>query len=79
VKEVAQTSKDLSALGTIGLAALDFFAQAGSAPDDWKTRQLAAIEQIKAPKVQVLLMPAPAVQKLIEAVSRGGSCSSLKP
>jgi hexosaminidase len=79
VKEVAQTSKDLSALGTIGLAALDFFAQAGSAPDDWKTRQLAAIEQIKAPKVQLLLMPAPAVQKLVEAVSRGGSCSSLKP
>ena len=79
VKEAAQTSKDLAALGTIGQAALDFIAQAGGAPDDWKSRQLAAIEQIKAPKVQLLLMPAPAVQKLVEAASRGGACSSLKP
>ena len=79
LKDIAQTSKDLSNLGGIGLAALDFLAQAGGPPDDWKARQLAAIEQIKVPKVQLLLMPAPAVQKLIEAASRGGNCSSLKP
>jgi hexosaminidase len=79
VKEVAQTSRDLGALGAIGLAALDFLAQAGGAPDDWKTRQLAALEQIKAPKVQLLLIPAPAVQALGEAASRGGGCSALKP
>lgn len=58
VKEVAQTSKDLASLGAMGVAALDFFAQAGRVPDDWKTRQLTTIEQIKAPKAQLLLMPA---------------------
>jgi hexosaminidase len=98
VKEVAQTSKDLASLGAMGVAALDFIGQAGGVPEDWKTRQLATIEQIKAPKAQLLLMPAvsevdifplwqhdptshpaAAVQKLIEAASRGGSCSSLKP
>jgi hexosaminidase len=78
VKEVTQTSKDLSALGAIGLGALDFLAQAGGAPDDWKARQLAAIEQIKTPKSQLLMMPAPAVQRLIESASRGGVCTSLK-
>ena len=79
VQEVAATSKDLATLGAAGLAALDFLAQAGGAPDDWKTQKLAAIEQIKKPKAQLLLMPAPAVQMLIEAASRGGNCSSLKP
>ena len=79
VKEVAATSQDLAALGAAGLVALDFIAQAGGAPDDWKRRQLAAIEQIKKPKAQLLLMPTPAVQRLIEAASRGGGCSLLKP
>jgi hexosaminidase len=78
VKEVAATSQDLTALGSAGLAGLDFLAQAGGAPDDWRTRQLAALEQIKKPKAQLLLMPATAVQRLIEAASRGGSCSALK-
>jgi hexosaminidase len=79
VKEVAATSQDLATLGSIGLAALDFLVQAGGPPDDWRTRQLATIEQIKTPKTQLLLIPASAVQRLVEAASRGGSCSSLKP
>jgi hexosaminidase len=76
VKEVAQNSQDLSALGTFGLAALDFIAKGGTAPDDWKVQQLAAIQQIQKQKAQLLLMPAPAVQKLIEAAATGGACSS---
>jgi len=79
VKEIAASSQNLSALGAIGLAALDFVAKGGAAPDDWKTQQLAVIEQVKKPKSQLLLMPAPAVQKLVEAVAAGGSCASLKP
>src|SRR5713101_5341037 len=79
VKEVAASSQDLSALGGVGLAALDFIHKGGAAPDDWKTQQLAAIEQIEQPKTQLLLMPAPAVQRLVEAVARGGSCSASKP
>src|SRR5713101_3554333 len=79
VKEVAASSQDLSALGGVGLAALDFIHKGGAAPDDWKTQQLAAIEQIEQPQAQLLLLPAPAVQRLVEAVSPGGSCSASRP
>jgi hexosaminidase len=79
VKEVAQTSQDLSALGAAGLAALDFIAKGGGAPDSWKTQQLEAMDQIQKPKAQLLLMPASAVQKLIEAAAAGGSCAASKP
>jgi hexosaminidase len=78
VKEVVASSQDLSALGAVGSAALDFIRKGGAAPDDWKTQQLAAVDQIK-PKTQLLLMPAPAVQRLVEAASPGGSCSASKP
>jgi hexosaminidase len=78
VKEVAATSQDLSALAAVGLAALDFAAKGGIAPEDWKAQQLAVIEQVKKPKSQLLLMPAPAVQKLAEAVAAGGSCVAPK-
>ena len=74
-REVAATSEDLSTLGTIGLAALDFIAKGQPAPDDWKARQLAALQQVAKPKAQLLLMPAPAVQKLVEAASATIPCS----
>jgi hexosaminidase len=76
VQEVAVTSQDLSALAAAGLAALDFAAKGGIAPEDWKAQQLAVIEQVKKPKAQLLLMPAPAIQKLVEAVAAGGSCAT---
>jgi hexosaminidase len=78
VKEVAATSQDLSALAAVGLAALDFAAKGGAAPDDWKTQQLAIIAQVKKPKAQLLLMPVPAIQQLVEAVVAGGSCAATK-
>jgi hexosaminidase len=76
-KEIAATSQDLSALASAGLAALDF-ASKGQAAPDWKAQQLAIVEQAKTPKSQLLLMPAPAVQKLVEAVAAGGSCVTPK-
>ena len=78
VKEVAANSQDLSALGTAGLAALDAIAKGQATPDSWKVQQLATLEQIKKPKAQLLLIPAPAVQKLIEAAAAGGACSNPK-
>jgi hypothetical protein len=69
----------LSALGAAGLAALDFIAKGSGAPVDWKPQQLAAILQIQKPKAQLLLMPASAVQKLIEAAAAGGSCAAGTP
>jgi len=78
VKEVAATSQDLSSLAAAGLAALDFGAKGGAAPEDWKTQQLAVIEQIEKPKSQLLVMPALAIRKLVEAVVAGGSCAASK-
>jgi hexosaminidase len=76
VREVAQNSKDLSALGAAGLDALDFIAKGGGAPADWKAQQLTAIAEIQKPKAQLLMMPAPVVQKLVEAAAAGGTCSA---
>ena len=58
-------------LGTMGLAALDFIAKGMGAPDSWKAEQTAAIQQIQKPKAQLLLMPAAAVQKLVDAAGPG--------
>ena len=79
VKEVAATSQDLSALGTAGLAALDAITKGQPAPDSWKAQQLAILEQANKQKAQLLLIPAPAVQKLIEAAAAGGACSTARP
>jgi hexosaminidase len=79
VKEVAANSQDLSALGVAGLSALDAIAKGQPAPDSWKAQQLANIEQVKTPKAQLLLIPAPAVQRLIEAATAGGACAGPKP
>jgi hexosaminidase len=79
VKEVVQTSQDLSALGGIGLSALDLISKGVASPDSWKTERTAAIQQIQKPKAQLLLMPATAVQKLVDAAAVGGSCAGAKP
>jgi len=76
VKEVSASSQDLSTLGAVGLASLDFLAKAQRAPDDWKAQQLAILQQMHKPKGQLLLMPTSAVQKLAEAASAGGACPS---
>jgi len=67
VHEVLPVSQNLSALGAAGLQALDYLDRGEKAPDDWKTQQLAMVQQAFEPKAQVLLMVAPAVQKLIQA------------
>jgi hexosaminidase len=75
VKEVAANSQDLSALSAAGLSALDAITKGQPVPDSWKAQQLAIIDQVKKPKAQLLMIPVPAVQKLIEAAAAGGSCS----
>jgi hexosaminidase len=67
VEEVAPLSQDLSTLGTLGLQALDYLARAEHPPEAWTSQQLALVQQAFQPKAQVLLMIAPAVQKLIQA------------
>ncbi len=79
VQEVAGRSQGLAELGSAGLAALDVIAKGQPTADSWIAPQLASIDAAKKPKAQLLLIPAPAVQKLIEAAAAGGSCSSSKP
>jgi hexosaminidase len=79
VKEVTANSHDLSTLGAAGLAALDAITKGQPAPDSWKVQQLALIDQVKKPEAQLLLIPAPAVQKLIEAAAAGSPCSTPRP
>jgi hexosaminidase len=70
VQEVLPVSQNLSALGAAGLQALDYLDRGEKAPEDWEKQQLAVVQQAFEPKAQVLLMVAPAVQKLIQASAR---------
>jgi hexosaminidase len=76
VKEVAATSQDLAAVASAGLAALDSLEHGGNTDEAWKAQQSAVVQEVLKPKGQLLLMPAPAIQKLIDAASAGGSCAA---
>jgi hexosaminidase len=75
LKEVAPLSQNLSALGAAGLAALDYLDRGEPAPAAWVTQQLAVAEQAKKAQAQLLIVVAPAVQRLIQA-SAGQMASS---
>jgi hexosaminidase len=66
LREADGVSKNLSSVSSAGLRALDYLESGQQAPKEWKAEQLALIEQAKKPSAQLLLMIAPAVQKLIE-------------
>jgi len=66
LQEVLPVSQNLSALGAAGLRALDYVDRGEKAPEEWKTQQLDVVQQAFQPRAQVLLMIAPAVQKLIQ-------------
>jgi len=78
VKEVAASSQDLSTVAAAGLAALDAMEHGGKADEAWKTQQVAALQQAQKPKGQYLLIPAAAIQKLVEVAAAGGSCAAVK-
>jgi hexosaminidase len=67
LKEVAPVSQNLSALGGVGLAALDYLDRGEKAPAAWVSQQTAIVEQAKKPQSQLLIMVTPSIQKLIEA------------
>jgi hexosaminidase len=76
VKEVAGTSQDLAAVAFVGLAALDALEHGGNTDEAWKAQQTAVLQQALKPKGQLLMMPVPAIQKLIDAASTGGICAA---
>jgi hexosaminidase len=75
VKELTPTSQDLSAVATAGLAALDALEHGGNMDEVWKAQQGVELQQAQTPKGQLLLIPTPALQKLMEAAA-GGSCAA---
>ena len=76
VKEIAPNSQDLSAIAGIGLAALDAIAKGAPLSDDAKTQAAARIAEASKGKAQLLLIPAPTIQKLVDAMSGGGTCAA---
>src|ERR1700693_4336967 len=67
LQEDVPLSQNLSALGAAGLQALDYLDKGQTAPDSWKTQQLAVIEQAKTRQADMLLMVVAPVQQLVEA------------
>jgi hexosaminidase len=78
VKEIAPASQALSAAAGAGLAALDALEHGSGADDAWKAQQIAVLQQAQTLKGQLMLIPAPAIQKLVEAAAVGGSCAAAK-
>jgi hexosaminidase len=75
-KEVAPVSQDLATLGKVGIAAMDYLILGSQAPNSWKTDQLALLAELAKPKAQLLLIPVPSVQKLVEAAGGGAACGN---
>jgi hexosaminidase len=67
LQEDVPLSQNLSAVGVAGLEALDYLDKGQSAPDLWRTQQLAVIEQSKVRQADLLLMVVAPVQQLVEA------------
>jgi hexosaminidase len=76
VKEVVPLSQDLATVGKVGLAALDYLIRGSRAMNDWKGDQTALLTQMQKPKAQLLLIPIPAVQKLVDAAGATTACGS---
>jgi hexosaminidase len=72
LKEDEPLSQNLSALGTAGLQALDYVDRGQTAPDTWKTQQMAVIDQAKTRQADMLLTVVAPVQQLVEASAGQG-------
>src|SRR5580658_9746463 len=69
LKEVAPVSQNLAALGAAGLQALASIDARKPTAAEWRQQQSAAIQQAAKPTADLVLVIAPAVQKLVEASS----------
>jgi hexosaminidase len=70
LQEDVPLSQSLSALGAAGLQALDYIDRGQTAPDSWKTQEMAVIDQAKTRQADMLLMVVAPVQSLVEASAR---------
>jgi hexosaminidase len=70
LQEVVPISQNLSALGSGGLAAMDYLDAGQPAPESWKNQQLTLIEEARGAKAQLMLPLVPSVEKLVEAATK---------
>ncbi len=69
LQEDETLSANLSGVASAGLQALDYLDKSQTAPDSWKTQQMALINQADKPSADMLLMVVAPVQRLVEASS----------
>ena len=67
LQEDVPLSQNLSALGAAGLQALDYLDKGQTAPDSWKTEQIAVIDRARTRQADLLLMVVTPVRELVEA------------
>lgn len=67
LQEDATQSQNLSAVGAVGLQALDYLDKSQPAPDVWKAQQFAMLDQAAKPSADLLLMIVAPVRQLVEA------------
>jgi hexosaminidase len=65
LKEVSPVSQNLSTLGAAGLQALDYIDKHESAPNAWRTQQVALAQEAGKPRADLILAVTPAIQKLL--------------
>jgi hexosaminidase len=72
--ELKPVSRNLSAVGAIGLRALEYLQSGQNAPPDWLARQTETLGQMETPSAEVSLAAVRPVRLLLEAlVSRSGA------
>jgi hexosaminidase len=77
--EAAATSRDLSAVGTAGLRALDAIAAGKPLATDQQSQLNSVLSEAAKPKAQLILIPVAAVNKLLAAASQSNICGATKP
>jgi hexosaminidase len=71
IRELAGLSKNLAALGTIGLQALDYVESGRQAPEKWISAQKQALDEMEKPNAEVRLAAVRPVRLLLEAAQAG--------
>ncbi len=77
--ENERLARDLSSVSAAGLAVLDALRDRQFLSENWKSEQMAMLQQAAKPDyTQVLLMVVGPIQKLVEYATSGGGCKTDK-
>jgi hexosaminidase len=70
LQEDEPISQNLSVAAATGLQALDYIDKAQDPPTDWRSQEQATIDQAKKPVAGLLLLVAPPIEQLVDAVPK---------